>query len=149
MADNSASMKLKLVTLLGEAMSEDVYEVVLPTKSGEITVLPDHEPLVTLLEPGAMVVRRNKSDPASKLEFFAISSGVVEVTGNTLVILADEAESDREIAEAEAEAAHKRAQTMRDNAKDQQELEEAKKMVSHQAARLKVAGLRRRYKSGR
>ena len=147
MADNSVSMKLKLVTLLGEAMSEDVYEVVLPTKSGMITVLPDHEPLVTLLEPGAMAIRRSKSDPDSKLEFFAVSSGVVEVSGRTLVILADEAESDHEIAENEAEAAYKRAQKMHDNAKDQQELEEAKKMVSHQAARLKVASLRRQYRS--
>lgn len=140
------SLKLKLVTLLGEKMSEDVYEVILPTKSGEITVLPNHEPLVTLLETGAMAVRRQKSDVDSKLEFFALSGGVVEVSNGQVVVLADEAESDHEISESEAKAAYERAVKASREVKDQIELEEAKRLVSHQAARLKVAGLRRRYK---
>lgn len=142
------SLKLKLVTLLGEKLSEDVYEVILPTKSGEITVLPDHEPLVTLLESGAMAVRRQKSDSDNKLEYFALSGGAVEILNGNVVVLADEAESDHEISESEAKSAYERALKASEEVKDQIELEEAKRLVSHQAARLKVAGLRRRHREG-
>ena len=142
----TAQLRLKLVTLLGEKLSESVYEVVLPSKSGRVTVLPGHEPLVTLLDPGAMAVRRQKDDPDTKLEFLALSGGVAEITGSEIVILADEAESDREIADEEAQAAYERAVAAAEKVTDQLELEEAKRLVQHQAARLRVAELRRRYR---
>lgn len=148
MAD-AQNLKLKLVTLLGEKLGEPVYEVILPSKTGRITVLPGHEPLVTLLNPGAMAIRRHKDDPDMKLEFLAISGGVAEITGKEIVILADEAESDREIAEKEAREAYDRAVKAAENVDDQIELEEAKRLVQHQAARLRVAELRRRYREGR
>ena len=139
-------LQLKLVTLLGEKLSEPVYELVLPSKSGRITVLPGHEPLVTLLNPGAMAIRRHKDDPDLKLEFLAVSGGVAKITQDEVVILADEAESDREIAEKEAKVAYERAVKAAENVTDQIELEEAKRLVQHQAARLRVAELRRRHR---
>ncbi len=139
-------LQLKLVTLLGEKLSEPVYELVLPSKSGRITVLPGHEPLVTLLNPGAMAIRRRKDDPDLKLEFLAVSGGVAKITQDEVVILADEAESDREIAEKEAKVAYERAVKAAENVTDQIELEEAKRLVQHQAARLRVAELRRRHR---
>lgn len=148
MAETS-TLNLKLVTLLGEKLNEPVYEVILPTKSGQIVVLPDHEPLVTLLQSDAMAIRRHKDDPDSKLEFLALSGGVAEIAKNEVVILADEAESDREIADKEAEEAYKRAVAAAEAVTDQIELEEAKRLVQHQAARLKVAELRRRYRGER
>ena len=139
-------LQLKLVTLLGEKLSEPVYELVLPSKSGRITVLPGHEPLVTLLNPGAMAIRRHKDDPDLKLEFLAVSGGVAKITQDEVVILADEAESDREFAEKEAKVAYERAVKAAENVTDQIELEEAKRLVQHQAARLRVAELRRRHR---
>lgn len=145
MAD-TPSLKLKLVTLLGEKFDELIYEAILPSKSGLITVLPGHEPLVTLLNPGAMAIRRHRGDPDMKMEFLALSGGVAEITQTELIILADEAESDREIAEKEAQIAYERAVAAAENVTDQIELEEAKRLVQHQAARLRVAELRRRYR---
>ena len=145
----ASNLQLKLVTLLGEKLSEPVYEVILPTKSGQIVVLPGHEPLVTLLQSDVMAIRRAKDDPDSKLEFLALSGGVAEITQSEVVILADEAESDREIADKEAEEAYKRAVAAAEEVTDQIELEEAKRLVQHQAARLKVAELRRRYRGER
>lgn len=140
------ALQLKLVTLLGEKLDEPIYEAILPSKTGRITVLPGHEPLVTLLNPGPMAIRRHKDDPDMKLEFLALSGGVAEITGQEVVILADEAESDREIAEKEAKEAYDRAVKAAENVTDQIELEEAKRLVQHQAARLRVAELRRRYR---
>ena len=41
-------MKLRLVTLNGTKLDEEVYEAILPTADGEISVFTDHEPVVTL-----------------------------------------------------------------------------------------------------
>lgn len=142
----SPTFKLKLVTLLGEKLNTPVYEVVLPSKSGNIAIMPGHEPLVTTLKPGAMAIRFREDDPDMELEFLAISGGIAEINQQEVIILADEAESDREIAEKEAKVAYERAIVAAESVTDQIEIEEARRLVQHQAARLKVAELRRRYR---
>lgn len=137
-------MNLKLVTLLGEKISEKVYQVTIPTAQGEITVYPDHEPLVTLARPGAIMMRFHKDDPDSKLEYFAISGGVVEISKKQVKILVDEADHSDEILEAESKAALERALEMQANASDQVEREKAMQIIDRQRVRLKVAELRRR-----
>ena len=137
-------MQLQLITLLGVKVDQDVYEVVLPTSAGEIAIFPGHEPLVSLAVPGAIAVRHNKADEDSKLEYFAISGGVIEVSPKGVRVLVDEAEHGDDIVEAESRAALERAIKLRDNAKDQVELARAHEMVDRHAVRLKVAELRRR-----
>jgi len=139
-------MNLELVTLLGKKVDQEAYEVILPTADGEIAVFPDHEPLVTIAVPGAIAVRYKKVDPDSKLEFFAISGGVVEISHEKVRILVDEADSGEDIIEAESKAALDRALAMRDSAKDQVELEKAHQLVDRHSVRLKVADLRRRHR---
>lgn len=139
-------MKFQLVTLLGTKVDEDVYEVILPTAAGEIAVFPGHEPLVSIAVPGAIAVRHEKGDPDSKLDYFAVSGGVIEVNPQGLKVLVDEAEGEDEIVEAESKAALERALKMRDSAKDQVELEKASQLVDRHAVRLKVADLRRRHR---
>lgn len=139
-------MNLQLVTLLGTKVNADVYEVVLPTADGEIAVFPGHEPLVGLAVPGAIAVRTNKSGPGSDLDYYAISGGVIEVTPSTVRVLVDEADSGEDIVEAETKAALERAIKLRDNAKDQVELEKAHQLVDRHSIRLKVADLHRRHR---
>lgn len=136
-------MNLQLVTLTGTKLDKSVYEVIIPTADGEIGVFPDHEPLVTLAKPGAIQVRYEKTDPDDRMELFAISGGVVEVNGENVRILVDEADHGAEIVEAEAKAALERAMKLRDEAKDQVELEKASALVDRHAVRLKVADLQR------
>lgn len=139
-------MKFQLVTLLGVKVDHDVYEVVLPTADGEIAVFPGHEPLVSIAVPGAIAVRHAKGDPDSKLEYFAISGGVIEVTTESLRVLVDEADSGEDIVEAESKAALDRAIKLKADAKNQVELEQASAMIDRHAVRLKVADLRRRHR---
>jgi F-type H+-transporting ATPase subunit epsilon len=142
-------MNLRLVTLLGEKMNEDVYEVILPTTSGEISVFPGHESLVTLAAPGVIAVRRQKTDSDDALEYFATSGGIIEIGANHIKILVDEADHGDDIIEAETEKALERAMAMRDSAADQVELEKATQLIDRHAVRLKVAGLRRHSKRPR
>lgn len=138
-------LHLQLVTLTGKQFDDDVYEVVLPTLEGEIGVLQDHMPLVSVATNGVISIRRQPRDPDHAREFFAISGGVVEVDNNHLRVIVDEADHADTINEAEAEAAHQRALEMKAQAKDQVSLERAQALVDRSAVRLQVAGLKRRH----
>jgi F-type H+-transporting ATPase subunit epsilon len=132
----------QLVSISGKKFDEDVYEVILPTLDGEIGVLQDHMPLVSVATAGMIVVRRNQKDPDHAREFFASSGGVIEVSNNTLRVLVDEADRADEINEAEVQKALERAQKMKAEAKDEVSLEHAQQLVDRQAVRLQVANLR-------
>ncbi|HET6924441.1 MAG TPA: ATP synthase F1 subunit epsilon [Candidatus Saccharimonadales bacterium] len=135
----------QLVALSGTKFDDDVYEVILPTLDGEIGVLEDHMPLVSVATNGAIAVRRNAKDTDREREYFATNGGVIEVSDNTLRVLVDEADHADDINEAEAEAAMERAKSMQAEAKDQVSLEHAQQLVDRQAVRLQVAGLKRRH----
>lgn len=134
-------MNLKLVTLGGVKLDEMVYSVTIPTIDGEISVLPSHEPLVTVARDGVITVRRTKE--TQEEEFFAISGGVVEIDQTGVRILVDEADHGDDIIEAETQAALERAIKARDEAGDQVEREKAKQLIDRHLVRLKVADLQR------
>lgn len=137
-------MKLELVTLSGPKLQSDVYEVILPTADGRIAVYPQHMPVVTTLTAGMVSVRHKKTDSDLQVEVFATNGGVAEISGHTIRILVDEADRADDIVESEARAALERAQKLKQEAKDEVELERAEAMIDRQAVRLQVAELRRR-----
>src|SRR5690606_34103732 len=87
----AATIKFELVTLSGVKYSEDVYEVLLPTLSGQIGVLPGHMPLISAATQGLISVRKASNLPDDMMENFATNGGVIEVENNTLRVLVDEA----------------------------------------------------------
>jgi F-type H+-transporting ATPase subunit epsilon len=137
-------LHLQLVTLSGTKFEGDVYEVILPTLDGEIGILQNHMPLISVATAGVVVVKKTRTDPDSQREFFAISGGVIEIEHNQLKVIVDEADHAENINEAEAEAAHERAQAMKAEAKDQVSLDHAQQIVDRTGARLEVAKLKRR-----
>lgn len=136
-------MNFKLITLRGDKVDDEIYEVMLPTADGEIAVFPGHEPLITMARAGVVRVRRKKSDPDEALELYAISGGIIEVVQNGVKLLVDEADHGDDIIEAESKAALERAIHLRDTAKSQVELEKAHELIDRHQVRLHVAGLRR------
>ena len=85
-----------------------------------------------------------KNDAADRHELFAISGGIVEITGDAVKILVDEADHGADIVEAETQAALDRAIAMRDSATDSVELDQAHQLIDRHLVRLKVADLHRR-----
>lgn len=140
-------MNLQLITLFGVMIDQEAYELIIPTIAGEVAIFPGHEPLVTVVKPGAIAVRHKKDDSDNKLEYFAISGGVVEITQKAVRVLVDEADHGDDIIEAESKAALERAIELRSSAKDQVELDKAHQLVDRHMVRLKVAELRRRNRS--
>lgn len=139
-------IRLQLITLSGKIFDDDVYEVLLPTMSGQIGVLSNHMPLISAATHGVISVRRKAGDPDSAMEHFATNGGVVDVADNTLKVIVDEADSANDISEAEAQAAYERAQKLKAEAKDEVSLEKAQQLVDRTSVRLQVAGLKRRNK---
>ena len=137
----------QLVSISGKKFDDDVYEVILPTLDGDIGVLQDHMPLVSVATAGAISIRRQAKDPDSAREYYAASGGVIDVDDNTLRVLVDEADHADEINDAEAQKALERAQKMKAEAKDQISLEHAQSLVDRHAVRLQVAGLKRRHRN--
>lgn len=137
-------MKLELITLAGVKVSDEVYEVLVPTSDGVIAILPGHERIVTLAVNGVVSIRRKKADSDDQMEHFATYGGIVEISPTRIRILVDEADTADDIIEDEARAAYERALKIRESVKDLQELEKAKEEIDRSAVRLKVAGLRRR-----
>lgn len=142
-------IRFELVTLDGTKLSEDVYEVRLPTPEGEIGVFTNHAPLVSVASPGVITVKRQQNDPEAKFEYYATNGGVIEIVSGVVRVLVDEADSENEINAQEAEKAFERAQALRAEAKDQVSLEKAQALIDRHAVRLQVAGLRRRHPSRR
>jgi F-type H+-transporting ATPase subunit epsilon len=135
----------QLVSLSGTKFDDDVYEIILPTLEGEIGVLQDHMPLVSVATIGTIAVRRNARDTDAQREFFATNGGVIEVSDNTLRVLVDEADNADDLNEAEVQKALERAKKMKSEAKDQVSLEHAQSLVDRHEVRLQVAGLKRRH----
>jgi F-type H+-transporting ATPase subunit epsilon len=137
-------MHLQLITLTGVSLDTDIYELMAPTTAGDIAVFPGHEPLVTMAAPGALAVRHAKGDADSELEYFAITGGIIEINQSSIRVLVDEADNGDSIVEADAKSALERAIKLRDNAKDQVEIDKATQLISRQQVRIHVADLQRR-----
>jgi F-type H+-transporting ATPase subunit epsilon len=134
----------ELITLTGVKLSENVYEVKLPTPQGQIAVYKNHAPLVSIATTGIITVRKKDNTPDDLQDNYAIDSGVIEIANDTVRVLVDEADKDTEVSAKEAQEALERAKRLRAEAKDQVSLDKAQSMVDRQATRLKIAELRRR-----
>ena len=136
----------ELITITGVKLKESVYEVKLPTPQGQIAVFKNHAPLVTLASTGVITVRKKDNTPDDLQDNYAIDSGLIEISNDTVRGLADEAEKDSEVSAKEAEEALKQAKKLRSDAKDQVSLDKAQAIVDRQATRLQIANLKRRNK---
>lgn len=138
-------MNFELVSLDGVKFKAQAYSVVLPTASGQITLLAQHEPLLSVVVPGVITIRRNKSDANTHLEHYATFGGVLEVTADGARVLVDEATHGDEVNEAEAKKAHEAATNLLKQAKTQVELDKAQALVDRSIVRLDVAKIKRHH----
>lgn len=109
-------MKLTIATPERKVLEEEIESITLPTIDGEITVLPHHLPLTTVLKAGELIVRtKGEAKP------FVIGGGFAEIQSTSVVILADTAEDVAEIDEQKAEEARQRAKVLMEEKRDDAE----------------------------
>lgn len=133
-------IRLKIVTPEKIVLADEVNQVTLNTVMGQITVLPNHIPLVSSLVPGEVMVKKDGSEE----DWMAISGGFVEVTPNNVTVLADTAEYAEDIDEARAEEARTKAEELlREKVADEADYAMLAAKLRKELTRLKVARKRR------
>lgn len=95
------------VVSLEESLFSGLAEfIVLPGEAGELGVLPGHMPLMTRIRPGTV---RIKPQGAPE-ELIFVAGGLLEVQPNLVTVLADTAIRGKDLDEAKALDAKKRAE---------------------------------------
>ncbi|KKQ95279.1 MAG: ATP synthase epsilon chain [candidate division CPR2 bacterium GW2011_GWC1_39_9] len=136
--------KIQVTTPERVIFEEEVEEIILPTASGEITVLAGHVPLIGEIIPGEMIVKNGKEEKITLL-----LGGFVHVEeGGKVIVLADGAEHLHEISEKEAAEARKRAERLMMAAEDDAEgFAKAEAELARSLARLKLVRKHRSHKN--
>jgi F-type H+-transporting ATPase subunit epsilon len=78
-------MKLEIITPSSTLFTGDVTLVQLPGLDGLFEILPLHAPMVSALKEGRVKVEDNQNEP----QFFDIRGGVVEVSHDKVLVLAE------------------------------------------------------------
>jgi len=132
----NSKIKFKIVTPEKTVFEDEIDQLTLPTQEGEITVLPNHIPLIAVLQAGELVVKYGGEEIA-----MAVSGGMVEVRRNEITILADTAERAEEIDISRAEEAKQKAEKLKDEKirMDETEFATAAAIFEKNLARIKVA----------
>lgn len=139
-----SSLAFKIVTPERVVFEDTVDAIILPTAEGEITVLQHHIPLVSLLRAGVLRIKKGSEETP-----LAVSSGVIEVDGQQVIVLADTAERADELEEEKIEKARQEAEKlMHEKRLDTEGFAEATAALEREIARLKVIKQYRRSKGG-
>jgi F-type H+-transporting ATPase subunit epsilon len=132
-----APMRLEIITAEREVYADDVDVLVAPGLEGQLGILPHHAPLMTVLQPGELMIRKDGEET-----YLAVTGGFLEVIGNKVTILADACEHSQEIDEERAQAAVDRAREELGRADANQQL--ALAAVSMRRAQIRLNVVRRR-----
>lgn len=87
--------------------NKEAHSLTVNTASGQITILPDHAALFSLLTEGELIVRDSKEE-----YYLAVGGGYVEVHQNKVTILVTRAVGSTEINETQAQEAIERAKKL-------------------------------------
>jgi F-type H+-transporting ATPase subunit epsilon len=135
-------MMLEITTAERQVYGEEVDMLIAPGVDGQLGILPRHAPLMTMLQPGELTIRRNGADT-----YFAVTGGFMEVLGDRVIILADACEHSDEINEERAQEAMRRAQERIANRPAEMQMQQALASLHRAQARLDTVR-RRRARSG-
>ena len=100
-----ATLRLEIVTPEARVYADDVNYVVIPAIEGEMGIYPSHEPMMTQIKPGELVVTKG-----GEVQHLAVGEGFVEMTQAHMNVLVDMAIEAKAIDPHAAEDAVKRAE---------------------------------------
>ena len=99
------TMHVDIVSAEEEIYSGTAEMVFAPLATGEVGILPRHAPLLARLNPGEVRVRKGGED-----QYFYVSGGLLEVQPHVVTVLSDTAIRAKDLDEAAAVEAQRRAE---------------------------------------
>ena len=133
-----ATTHLSLIAQDRIVYEDDVDMVILPGASGVFAALAKHAPMMAVLQPGEILVRKQGEED----RYFAVGGGFAEVRPDEVVVLVRSAEAAEEIDIARAEEARRRAQEYLSSPEKERDMEQRLSMeaaLRRSLARMKVA----------
>jgi F-type H+-transporting ATPase subunit epsilon len=127
-----STIHVDIVSAEGEIFRGDAAMVFAPAQMGEIGIAPNHAPLLTGLRPGGVRVKT----PDGEEQFFYVSGGIIEIQPKNVTILADTALRARDLDEAAAEQARRRAAELLENRESAKDVAVAQAELAQAAAQL-------------
>ena len=79
------NMKLEILTPDKKVYEGEIRSVTVPGTMGSFEVLKDHAPIISTLEDGKVIIRKDNSSD----ETIYIKGGVIEVLNNSIMVLAE------------------------------------------------------------
>ena len=101
------TIHVDVVSAEEQIYSGEAEFVVLPGEAGELGIYPRHTPLITRVKPGTV---RIKPEGGGEEELIFVAGGILEVQPKVVTVLADTAIRGRDLDEAKALEAQKRAE---------------------------------------
>ena len=138
-----ATFRLEIVTAERMVYSDDVTALIAWGVQGQLGILPHHAPLMTMLQPGDLLIRKDKEE-----EVLAVSGGFLEVRPDKVIVLADACERADEVDITRAEEAKRRAQETMKAGPLTADAAAAEAALRRSLARIKTAQRRRRKPQG-
>jgi F-type H+-transporting ATPase subunit epsilon len=132
-------MQLVVITPSKKVLETEVLSVTIPTTNGEITVLPGHMSIFSLLKPGEVVVRTKDGNVS-----IAIGGGFVNVTKDKVTLLPEYGVKSDEIDEEKVKEAKRRAEEILNTKTDEQSSALAQSTLARSLLELKVVQKRRK-----
>jgi F-type H+-transporting ATPase subunit epsilon len=133
-------IKFKIVVPEKVVFEKEVDQVTIPTETGQITILPNHLPLVSIVRAGELMIKDNGTE-----EIMAVSGGFLEVKKNEVLVLTQSADRPEEIDETQAQEAKNRAVKLMSELKNKEDVEYTAlaSRIETELARLRVAKKRK------
>ena len=128
------TLHVEVVTAERELYKGEADLVSAPGAEGRLGILPRHAALLTTLIPGELTIKL-----AGAEEPLFVSGGFLEVSNNSVTVLADTAEHAEEIDQARAEEARRHAQERLEQAQSEAERAELLGALERAMARLRIA----------
>jgi F-type H+-transporting ATPase subunit epsilon len=126
-------LKLDIVTPRGQVYSNEVDMVTLPGREGEMGILPQHAPLITLIGDGEIVAKRGLKE-----DRILITTGCAEITADRVAILTVFATDESKIDENSAEEARRRAEARLKEKLSPEETALAQAALAHSLSQIRV-----------
>ena len=137
------TIHVDIVSAEGQIHSGSAEMVFVPASQGEIGIAPRHAPLITRLLPGEVRVQAGGVE-----QQFFVNGGILEVQPHAVTLLTDLALRAKDLDEAAAIEAKKRAEDMIANQKGEVDIARAQAELAEASARLHMLQRLRRKAGG-
>ena len=129
----ASNFHVDIVSAEREIFSGDAEIVFAPAEMGELGITPRHAPLLTRLKPGTVRVQHGGEESV-----FYVSGGILEIQPNQVTVLSDTAERAKDLDEAAAQEAKRRAEEALANQTGELDVARAQAELLEAVARLKA-----------